>query len=204
MATTERQRLIRRIHAGARAAGIEEDERRCIQARLTGKTSCADMTGPELRRVADEIGAQQRRTLPDGPYTKKMRALWISGWNLGVIQWPHDRALAAFVRRSTGLDSARWAVDPVHARAVIEGLKSLLAREAGVDWSSYSVARRPVEDPKRRVLEAQRRLLLQGGVPEDQDIMREPPWDAPDREMVDLLGQRGILIRDLKAREVSQ
>ena len=199
-ADTERNRLIRRIHAQARAAGVENDERRCLQAELTGIPSCADMTVAQLRMVAGALGGRAASPLPDGPYTTKMQALWRSGWNLGVVRFRSDRALAAFVKRTTGLDSARWATDPIHAGGVIEGLKALLAREAGVDWSPYQVGRRQVHDPRRRVLEAQLRVLRERNVPgaDRIDLDDAVPWGAPDSRCLQVIGQWGARIRETR------
>ncbi|MDE0716189.1 MAG: DUF1018 domain-containing protein, partial [Gammaproteobacteria bacterium] len=120
---------------------------------------------------------------------------WRSGWNLGVVRFPGDKALAAFVRRTTNLESARWATDPVHASGVIEGLKSLLTREAGVDWSPYAVGRRLVHDPKRRVLEAQLRILQGRGLFSDFSIDTGIPWGTPDRALLKQIGTWGESIR---------
>ncbi|MYI69614.1 MAG: regulatory protein GemA [Boseongicola sp. SB0673_bin_14] len=191
-----RNRLIRAIHATARVSGLDDETRKNLQLQLTGQASCADMTVPQLQSVVAALQAVQKKpVLPDGPYTGKMRALWKSGWNLGVVRNPGDKALAAFVRRTTNLDSARWATDPVHASGVIEGLKSLLSREAGVDWSPYAVGRRLVHDPKRRVLEAQLRILQGRGLFSDFSIDTGIPWGTPDRALLKQIGTWGESIR---------
>ena len=52
---TIRARIIGAIHAAAAKAGIDEDTRRALQQDAVGKTSCADMSEPELRRVLERI-----------------------------------------------------------------------------------------------------------------------------------------------------
>ncbi len=55
-----RTRLIGAIHAAATKAGIDPDTRRTLQCDETGKSSCADMTENELRRVLERISPNQR------------------------------------------------------------------------------------------------------------------------------------------------
>ena len=156
----DRARLIRRVHASARALGLDDATRRALQRRVTGRSSCSEMSAMELARVVAEMGRTGRRDrLPTGAGAAKLRALWISGWHLGVVRDRTDAGLAAWVRRQTGLDAAAWTTPAGLARAV-EALKSWLAREAGVDWAPYAVAGgEALENPRARVLEAQWRML---------------------------------------------
>jgi len=163
MPDPDRNRLIRRIHAQAREQGIDAGDRKALQLQTVGKASCADMTVPELRRVVAAIGGGPRGRrldeLPEGPHTAKLRALWISAWHLGVARNRSDRALAAWIRRQTGLGAARWAT-PVQTAQCIEALKDWLARDAGVDWSPYAEPdRKRRHVPRARVLEALWRKL---------------------------------------------
>ena len=144
------------------------------------------MTLAELRLVADEIAgargprriggalrrvagwARPRDRAPASPGGGKLRALWISGWHLGVVRDRTDAALAAWVRRQTGLDAAAWAA-PVETARAIEALRAWLARAAGVDWRPKIVLdrggrEREVDHPRARVLEAQWRILAGLGV----------------------------------------
>ena len=166
-ANDERKRLIRRIHAEARSRGMDTDARRDLQRRATGKESCADMTAAELRRVVKEMGRPRDR-LPDGPMAGKIRALWISAYNLGVVRDRTDAACASWLRRQTGLDAAAWTSPPALARAV-QALQSWLEREAGVDWRPHVALgednrTRQFTRPRARVLEAQWRILHKAGV----------------------------------------
>ena len=67
------------------------------------------------------------RPLADGPQAKKARAQWLSLWNLGVIEEPGERALAAFVKRQTGREDLRFC-DAQRLNKVVDGLKAMLAR----------------------------------------------------------------------------
>ncbi len=136
---------LKAIHAGARALGLDEDGRRDLMARVTGKRSAGEMSEDErsavvaeMRRLGFEASSKARRSpskTVSGPYGKKLQALWIAGWNLGVVRSADDAALIAFVKRQTGLSHERFLRDPADAARAIEALKSWLAREADVDWS---------------------------------------------------------------------
>lgn len=178
-----------RIRTLAKQLGIDDEARRALQKRETGKASCADMSVAELRRVAAAMHgrpphrSRTRGRAPGGrnqPTRKlggKLLALWISGWHLGVVRDRTDDGLAEWLRRQMGHDAA-WPDAPGMARAV-EALQAWLAREAGVDWSPYvvrSCARgsesalgrdgraRSVDRPQARVLEAQWRILHRAGL----------------------------------------
>ena len=105
--------------------------------------------------------------LPDGPALRRLRALWISAFHLGVVRERTDAALAAWLGRETGADAAR-ATPAALARAT-RTLEAWLARAAGVDWRPHlSLGRngrvRETRRPKARVLEAQWRLLHRRGL----------------------------------------
>jgi hypothetical protein len=99
--------------------------------------------------VLQKLGPQTRA---GGPYGKKLQALWISGWHLGVVENRQDAAMLKFVAGRTGIETLRFLRDPVDARKAIEALKKWLAREGGVDWSGHA-------DPADAVIAAQGRLL---------------------------------------------
>ena len=112
-------------------------------------------------------GAASGPPLPAGPATRKLRALWISAFHLGLVGDSSDDALAAWLRRLASLDGdAPLAPDDL-ARAV-RPLEAWLARAAGVDWRPHlSLGRnghvREVRRPRARVLEAQWRILHRQG-----------------------------------------
>lgn len=51
----DRNRQLGRIHAGAKALGMDEETRRSLMERVTGKRSSADMTGDERNAVIAEL-----------------------------------------------------------------------------------------------------------------------------------------------------
>ncbi len=168
-AAATRTRLIRAVHAKARQLGISDEDRETLQVRAAGAPSCRDMDVPQLRAVLREMDAwkrlQSRRDeIPDGPVAAKLRALWISGWHLGVVEDRSEAALAAWLRRQSGVEALPWAA-PASLSNCVEALKAWLARDGGVDWSPYATEDGPAENPRGRVLEAQwRRLAALGRV----------------------------------------
>lgn len=133
---------VKTIYAGIRSLGIaEEDDRRDLYERITGKRRLREMSPGDKDRVVAELRRMgfrqegQRRAL-EGPYAKKLQALWIAGWNLGLVRCRKDVALVAFVKRQTGLDHPNWLRDPDAAKKAVEALKDWLARDGGVNWGN--------------------------------------------------------------------
>ena len=105
--------------------------------------------------------------LPGGPVTRKLRALWISAFHLGLTGDRSDAALVAWLRRRKSLDAGTCLSAEKLAHAV-QPLEAWLARAAGVDWRPHlSLGRngrvREIRQPRARVLEAQWRLLQRQG-----------------------------------------
>lgn len=165
-----RNSLIGAVHFAAKKRGIEGDDYRAMLRNVTGKESCATLTIPEMGKVLDHLnGAARSRSAAEIPQARKVRALWISGYWLGVVRNNSDSALRSFVKRQTGIEAERWLRDAADARKVIEALKSWLSREAGVDWSPFVIGHaggRPVtaDRPRKRVVEALTRRLSDQGV----------------------------------------
>ena len=136
----------RAIFAGLKALGIsEEEDRRALFSRVTGQPSLRAMVASEHDMIAAEIRRLQGQTRPEagqahakfsGTHAKKLQALWIGGWNLGLVRDRRDQALIAFVKRQTKIDHPNWVRDPALARQAIEAMKDWLRRERGVMWGN--------------------------------------------------------------------
>ncbi|MEN5083705.1 regulatory protein GemA [Bosea sp. TWI1241] len=133
-----------------------------------GVVSSKELTTGQAAQLIDRLqAASPRQQHPKavamtGRYGAKIRALWISGWNLGVVRDRTDEAACAFVERQTGVQRTAWLTDPAKGRAAIEALKAWLAREAGIEWPSGHDAE--VSDHKRAVLIAQWGRLVDLGI----------------------------------------
>ncbi len=188
----ERNPLLGAIHALKRDLGLDDDTYRDALQGLTGRRSAADLTIDQLRNVRDDFrrrlvggGMKPRQTFYR--YRSKLRALWISGYHLGVVRDRSDAALSSFIQRVTGLDSAQWLHDESDASRAIEAVKAMLAREAGVQWSRWS------KDPRRQVVEAQLRMLSEHGMNPEPVNAAAMPADRLDGLIVSL----GNVIRQL-------
>lgn len=154
---------IKAIHASARSLGLDDDSRRDLYERTTGKRSLTLMTNDEQTKVLKSLRASGAKVAPNsrkiltGPFAKKLQALWLSGWDLGIVKNRDDKAMLTFLRRQTGIENTRFLRDPADARKAVEALKSWLARDANVMWAED-------ENPQDAVIVAQARLLkLQPG-----------------------------------------
>lgn len=129
----------RAIYGERRRLGLDDDSARDLYARVTGKTGLTLMSPAEHEKVLAELRRQNGASTPDrkglqGPFAKKLQALWIAGWNLGLVRDRTDAALLAFVERQTGISHTRFLIGEADARKAVEALKSWTAR-AGVDWT---------------------------------------------------------------------
>lgn len=134
------------IHVAKKQLGLDEDTYRLKLTVITGKASAKDMTEAERERVLQVLrkeGFQPKsnrrgdgRLKLTGKYAKKLQALWIAAWNLGIVRDRDDRALIAFVKRQTGLDHTRFLVYADDAKRAIEALKGWINREAGVSYGN--------------------------------------------------------------------
>lgn len=131
------------IHVAKKNLGLDDETYRAKLSNITGKSSAKDMTEDERQRVLTvfrnegfEPSSKASQRGLQGKYAKKLQALWIAGFNLGIVRDRQDSALLAFVKRQTGLDHTRFLHYPDDARAAIEALKGWLKREAGVSYGN--------------------------------------------------------------------
>lgn len=161
-----RASLIRAIFGEVRRRGLGEEDRHALQQRVVGKRSLTTMSDYELRQMLVHLrggrgpATKQGDDLPDGPLGKKIIALWINGYHLGVIQDRRTPALCAWVRKWAGIEAARFAT-PAQLSRAIEGLREWLARDGGVEWRPYiTLDGKKIDKPAARVMEAQWRILV--------------------------------------------
>lgn len=154
-------RSIAAMHVAKKQLGLDDDTYRAALVQVTGKSSSATMSEAERQDVLEHFRASGfkgvatgRRKPLEGKFAGKLQALWIAGWNLGLVRDRDDRALIAFVRRQTGIDHVRFLRHGQDAVKAIEALKGWLERSAGVDWKAH-------QDPADCVLAAQVRRLRQ-------------------------------------------
>ena len=138
-----------KIHVAKKQLGLDDDAYRDVLDRTVGQRTAKGLSEAqcgkvleEMNRLGFESSSGGHRKALEGRFAKKLQALWIAGWNLGIVRNRDDHALLAFVKRQTGLDHTRFLHHPEDAAKAIEALKAWLAREGGVDWSDGAL--RPV------------------------------------------------------------
>ncbi|MFD2678027.1 regulatory protein GemA [Camelimonas lactis] len=159
---------IRAIHVLKGQAAIGDGAYRDLLA-SHGVSSSKELTAAQAGRLIDQLRGMAPRTAAHaravpmtGKYGPIIRALWIAGYNLGVVQDRTDAACCAFVERQTNIQRTVWLTDPKTATAVIEALKAWLARTADVEWPGKASA--SLEERKLAVIRAQWARLQAIGV----------------------------------------
>lgn len=208
------------IHVAKHDLGLDEDTYRAKLANITGKTSTRDMTEAERQKVLTILRSEGFKPKADrrangrlklsGRFAGKLQALWIAGWNLGIFRSRDDAALEAFVKRQTGLDAVRFCRDAADARKAIEALKSILAREGGVDWT-VATTTHPVQTlDGYRIARAQVRKLLGIAAPVHVELSvrfgpivwnisgRNPATMTDERDWIPVMNELGSRIRAAK------
>ncbi len=185
-----RRSLYAKINIGRKeVAGLADDDtyRDLLDVRY-GERSLTLLNKSQLVDMVEFLKAQGfkpkkkvparagRKTLADGKTQKKIRALWLSLYHLGVVNNPTEAAIGRYVKRQAGVDDLKW-LRPDDAYKVIEALKSWATRAAHVDWSPYKIHMQPdVYIPRARVMEAQWRILHQMGVMRIGDLGALSGW----------------------------
>jgi len=190
-----RRKLLAALHAEAKRHGMDDDVRRGLILKITGKASSAALTPSELGKVLDAIkgraGANaapvRGRALADSPHARKIRALWLSLWNLGAVDSPSEEALAAFAERQCGVQALQW-VRPAEASRIIEALRGMCRRH-GFDVAPGATR----ESAEWTLFYAQQRRLAELG----WDIPIEPPggvsMSALTRQLGEIIRNHGIM-----------
>ena len=134
----DRNVSIKAIHAGARQLALSDDSRRALQARITGKESCADMTAAELEAVVKELrrlgagksGSQSRYRPPAGrAQARKIYAMWRALHRAGAVEHGSASAADKWVLGRCGIASAAFVNDNDVFDRLIAALRLWCKRE---------------------------------------------------------------------------
>lgn len=187
------------IHVAKKQLGLDEETYRAKLSNITGKSSAKDMTEAERQKVLTvfrndgfEASSKASQNGLQGKFAKKLQALWIAGYNLGVVRDRRDAALIAFVKRQTGLDHARFLHHADDARSAIEALKAWLQREAGVKFTGHDNLDW-MERDTAKIAWAQWKILH----PEADRINRR----GFDQTVATIIGQRVLYLAAVTDRE---
>lgn len=158
------------IHMLASKARMDEDTYRSFLLREGGASSTKKLTPAAAGRVIDRLRTIVREPTwakgavagLDTPIARKLQALWLTGYNLGLIHDRTDRAMLAFLERQTGISHTLFLNHPSEATPAVQALKSWLRRDGGVEWP-IETRRGDIDigDLKQAVLDAQWRRLVE-------------------------------------------
>ncbi|MCX8016341.1 MAG: regulatory protein GemA [Rhodocyclaceae bacterium] len=136
-----RRALLGLAHKAAAQLGMDEETRRAAQAAFAGRESLKDFTDRqliawcwELKRRGADIGIPAPPPKGGLAWDRPTPAQWATIERLSMSLGLTDAALSAFVRRTTGLDDARF-LTRRGATEVITGLEKW-ARSRGADTRS--------------------------------------------------------------------
>jgi phage gp16-like protein len=142
----ERNRLIRVIHTAQNKLCLSDEDYRAVLESETGKRSCNEMSEAEMINVIERFramgfkpqagkGKRGKKLSPKSTGTpmqteqiSKIRALWITCHQLGVVENRYEQGLNAWVKRMTGIERVDWLVDAADCNRCIEGLKRMKRR----------------------------------------------------------------------------
>lgn len=139
------KRLLKIVQVGRRELGLDEEDYRALLESVTGARSAKGLSAAKLEAVITAMkglgfkvkgGAQVngRRSPPSSakvqaPEVRKLRAIWITMSNDGLLQNGSEDALGSFIRRMTananggiGVNRAEW-LTSAQAERVLEALK---------------------------------------------------------------------------------
>jgi hypothetical protein len=185
-----RPEQIKAIHVLKGQAGLSDVEYRAhLQARFK-VVSSKDLSESQAGALMDDLRGLGGKALPKGRASKDalpktprsaakrasgkfapvLQALWIAGYNLGIVDNPDDSALLAFVKRQCKVDHDRFLTDGAEAAKAIEGLKAWIAREA--HFGGFATQKQADQQGvalktlnKRVIVKAIARRLMTNGLP---------------------------------------
>lgn len=136
---TDRRALIAKIHIAKKQLGLDDDTYRAVIEQVTKgkKSSCTDCTGWELENILEHFavkgfkGLDKRQASPrtrgknHKTPTDKIRALWITMHQEGILADGGEQALDVWVQRTTsqrnggmGIERTAW----LHKNAKLESV----------------------------------------------------------------------------------
>lgn len=174
--TAVRPEQIKAIHVLKGQAGLSDPDYRTHLKERFKVVSSKDLSETQAGLLMDDLRGLSGRAAPrsaakraSGKFAPVLQALWLAGYNLGVVENPDDAALLAFVKRQCKVDHDRFLNDGAEAAKAIEALKSWIGREAGFAFGAQAQAERFGVSlktlNKRIVISAIERLIRVNGLP---------------------------------------
>jgi phage gp16-like protein len=132
----DRHRYYRLLKVGQRELGWDDEFYYGIwlpmqgAAKKNGRYSATTLSNSQLFSAVEAMKAKgfrvrkkpSHRPLADDAQSQKIRALWLTLHQAGVVKNPSEKSLAAYVKRQTGVAALQW-LTVAQASRVIEALK---------------------------------------------------------------------------------
>lgn len=160
-----RNRLIARIHIAKKDLGLDDDTYRDVLMRVSGKKSSSQMSFSQMEAVIAEFKRMGWKPTPpkrantqnmaQNPHATKIRALWLTLWQLGAVNDPSETAIEKFVIRMSNARKLHW-ITVRQADVVINALYGWLQREGmklpasrtDIEWRSSVIEAQAVSKLK--------------------------------------------------------
>lgn len=163
------------INIAKRDLAMDEDTYRAVLLRAGGTPSLRAMSErqkiavfDEMKRLGFKPGSKGIQKPLEGKYAKKLQALWIAGWNLGIVRHKSDTALSEFVHGQTYVDAVRFVHYADDATKTIEGIKGWIERKVGPVW------REPINSDTWRKTDGGKIAAMQWSILSQHDRLPEP------------------------------
>ncbi|MDH5524468.1 MAG: regulatory protein GemA [Desulfobulbaceae bacterium] len=122
-----------KIHIAAKELGFDDEQYRNLLWDRFKVRSAKDLKPRQVGallshfralgwRVKPGKAAKTKRQAATDPMSRKIRALWITMHQDGIVRDPSERALGAYIKRLTGVEALQWCDDNEKC-LVIESLK---------------------------------------------------------------------------------
>lgn len=117
--------LIKAIQTGRRKLGLTDEEYRALLEGVSGKRSTKELNAYQLKETLRRMREAGFHSATD-PQLRKIKSLWFSMYDEGVVRSKTDQSIAAYIRRITRKATNECTVKDL--QRVIETLKQWIDR----------------------------------------------------------------------------
>ena len=123
--TTNTSGLIKAIQTGRRKLGLSDEDYRALLEGVSGKTSTKELNAYQLKEVLRRMREAGFHTAT-APQLRKIRSLWFSMYDEGLVKSKTEQSISAYIRRITKKNVNACGVKDL--QRVIETLKQWIDR----------------------------------------------------------------------------
>lgn len=117
--------LIKAIQTGRRKLGLSDEDYRALLEGISGKTSTKELNAYQLKEVLRRMREAGFHTATE-PQLRKIRSLWFSMYDEGIVKSKTEQSISAYIRRITKKNVNACGVKDL--QRVIETLKQWIDR----------------------------------------------------------------------------